>query len=82
MNDMSLTQFTGALFYSWITYIQRSDFTLKKMFSDDKTQGKNKIFEDVDWRGINPVEQALRKERSIPPKVKEMMKNSGMGNTL
>lgn len=62
--EMTITEYTNALFYCWYAYNQRRVDLQNK---EDKTRGKNKMFGDVDWSSINPVEQELRKEKR-PPK--------------
>lgn len=63
--EMPFTEYILAVEYAWIAFNMRRQDDIK----NQKNKDKNKPFENVDWTGINPVEQALR--RKIPDKVFE-----------
>lgn len=81
MENLPIAEYTNALMYCYITYFNRDvAFCLKEAFGDkDATEGKNKVFGDVDWSGINPVEQELRKKHRIPPKFENYLKRKKNG---
>jgi len=70
---MGIKEYENAVKYCWYAYCKRDvNYNLREFFKSEQKNGAQP-FESVDWSGINPVEQELRKKRRIPPKFREYL---------
>lgn len=75
VREMEIKEYENAVKYCWWAYCKRDvNYNLREFFKSNKNpNGDYQPFENVDWSGINPVEQELRKKRRIPPRYKEYL---------
>lgn len=77
IDEIELSELPIIVFYCFKTYVNRSDFTLSRMFQ--KQEGKSGG-QRIDWTGLNPAHQELEKQkrfrRVIPKKFLDGLKKN------
>lgn len=73
IRELEINEYIMAIEYCWNAYTHRRvDYWITKAFSSDSGNTGN----TTDWTPINPVSQALSKDRTIPEKFLKVINNS------